>query len=126
MKRRTVMVSVFVFVFAIGLAATTSCGGDKGGGPDKIDTATLKVGDTTTATLKFWMAERGVRGDGIADNIHFDDGDLNRVVLYFDASMKEKASSLEKNKTYKVTFKTEEIGAFVEAKMITGTLVSIE
>jgi len=97
-----------------------ACGGG-GAGVDTIDRATLKEGETVTKTLKFWMKERGIKGDDLADNAHFDDGANNRVVLWLDAALKDKVASLEQGKAYKVTFKHEAGDALVY-----GTLTAVE
>jgi hypothetical protein len=55
---------VILVLVMIGLQAC----GTSGASVDTIDRATLKEGAPATRTLKFWMKERGVRGDDLADN----------------------------------------------------------
>ncbi len=106
-------------VLALVLGAVPACGG--GGGADKVDVAALKAGASTTAKLKFFVRERGIRGEGLADNAHFDDGANQRVVLYYAPALKDKVAALEVGKTYKVTFTFEKSDPMVE-----GTLTAVE
>lgn len=102
-------------------AATIALAGCGGVGMDTIDKATLSEGQSVTRTLKFWMKERGLRGEGLADNVHFDDAANNRIVLWYDAALKEAVAKLEQGKAYKVTFKYEPGEALVY-----GTMTKVE
>lgn len=91
---------------AISITAATSilaaCGG--GTSVDKVDRATLVDGATETRTLKFWMKERGMKGDAIVPNVHFDDGANQRIVLWYEPALAAKVDALVQGKTYKVSF----------------------
>jgi hypothetical protein len=96
------------------LLSTAACG--KGGeapasgaaaaaaSADKVDRAALKDGQSHTHNLKFWMKERGLVGNDIVDNVHFDDGANTRVIFTYDAALNDRIAKLEQGKVYKVTF----------------------
>lgn len=88
---------------------------------DKLDPAALKDGASHTMSLKFWMKERGAKGDAILPNLHFDDGAGQRVVFWVGDGVKAKADSLEQGRVYKVTF-TYEAGD----ELVRGTATAIE
>lgn len=71
---------------------------------DTLDRAALKDGESSTRTLKFWMKNRGLVGDDIVDNLHFDDGANTRIVFTFAPALAERVGTLEQGKPYKVTF----------------------
>lgn len=108
---------VILVLVMIGLQAC----GTAGPAIDTIDRATLKEGAAATRTLKFWMKERGVRGDDLADNAHFDDGANKRIVLWVDAGLKDKVATLKQGDLYKVTF-TYAAGD----ELVYGTLTGVE
>lgn len=108
-----------LLILTVVLAIASACG--KSATAEKLDVAALTAGTTTTARLTFALAERGMHGNGLADNLHFDDGGNQRVVLYYEPTLKDTAAKLEKGKTYKVTFVVEKAG-----KLIEGTLTAIE
>jgi len=91
---------LIVVMLMIGLQG---CGG-AGAVVDTIDRAALKDGAATTRTLKFWMKERGVRGNDLVDVVHFDDGANQRIVLWYGADLKDKVATLVQGTPYKVTF----------------------
>ena len=72
------------------LLSTAACGkgGDapaegaaaSAGSADKVDRAALKDGQSHTHNLKFWMKNRGLVGENLVDNVHFDDGANTRIV----------------------------------------------
>ena len=90
------------FAFALLLTGTlAACGG--GSGADAIPVFDLPMDKPATYKLKYWTQDRGAKGDAIKPNLHFDDGENVRVVLYGDAVM-ETSKRLEQNKVYTVTF----------------------
>ena len=86
-----------------------------------IDRASLKEGGATTRTLEFWMKERGIKGDGLADNVHFDDGANHRIVLWYGTDLKDKVAALVQGTSYKVTF-TYAAGD----ELVYGTMTAVE
>lgn len=109
---------------AISIAAATSiltaCGG-AGASIDKVDRATLVDGATETRTLKFWMKERGMKGDAIVPNVHFDDGANQRIVLWYEPALAAKVDALVQGHAYKVSFK------YTPGDELTfGTLIAVE
>lgn len=103
------MKATVMLVMGLVMAFMSACGAGTPKAPeapavDTFDAAKLKDGETHTLSLKFWMKERGLKGEDIGDNAHFDDGATNRVVLWVDADQKDKVASLVQGKTYKVTF----------------------
>jgi hypothetical protein len=77
-----------------------------GSGPtvDTFDPAALTVGSSHSLMLKFWMKERGLKGDDLVPNLHFDDGKNQRVVFWVGEAVAAKVDALVQGKTYKVTF----------------------
>ena len=108
---------LIVVMLMIGLQG---CGG-AGAVVDTIDRAALKEGGATTRTLKFWMKERGIKGDGLADNVHFDDGANHRIVLWYGTDLKDKVAALVQGTPYKVTF-TYAAGD----ELVYGTMTAVE
>lgn len=95
--------------------------GSKGPAIDSLDTAALKAGESKTLTLKFWMKERGIKGDDLAPNVHFDDGANQRVVFWVGDGLAPKVDTLVQGQAYKVTFTYEAGDALVK-----GTATAIE
>ena len=92
-----------------------------GSGPhiDTLASASLTAGASHTLTLKFWMKERGLKGDELVPNLHFDDGANARAVFWIGPGVN--ADTLEQGKAYKVTF-TYDAGD----PLVKGTATTIE
>lgn len=95
--------------------------GSQGANVDRLDPAALKEGQSHTLALRFWMKERGIKGDDLADNLHFDDGANARVVFWIGEGVAGRVASLEQGRVYKVTF-TYEGGD----PLVKGTATGIE
>lgn len=108
-------------LFASALSLTQAQCGSKGPAIDSLDPAALKAGESKTLTLKFWMKERGLKGDDLAPNLHFDDGSNQRVVFWVGDGVAAKVDSLVQGQAYKVTFTYEAGDALVK-----GTATAIE
>lgn len=93
---------LLVSVFVIGLAA--GCGKKAGPAIDKVDVAALKDGASQTLQLSFWSKNRGLAGEDLVDNVHFEDRDKQPIALRFDPALAPKVAALAKGKVYKVTF----------------------
>jgi hypothetical protein len=102
------------------LASTQMQCGSKPG-IDTFDPAAVKTGSSHTLLLKFWMKERGLKGDDLVPNLHFDDGANQRLVFWVGDGVAGKVDSLEQGKTYKVTFTAEG-----EDPLNKGTATAIE
>lgn len=108
-------------LFAATLSLTQVHCGSKGPAVDTLDPAALKAGESKTLTLKFWMKERGIKGDDLAPNLHFDDGANQRVVFWVGEGLAPKVDTLVQGQAYKVTF-TYEAGD----GLVKGTATAIE
>jgi hypothetical protein len=117
------MKATAMLVMGLMMAFMGACGASTPKAPevDTFDAAKLKDGDTHTLSLKFWMKERGLKGEELADNAHFDDGANNRVVFWVEADTKDAVAKLEQGKTYKVTFAYKASSDFFK-----GTLKKVE
>jgi len=96
----------------------TACGGTT---IDTVDRSALHDGATETRTLKFWMKERGLKGDALVPNVHFDDGANQRIVLWYEDALAAKVTALVQGKAYKVSFKYSPGDA-----LVFGTLTAVE
>jgi len=106
MNNRRFLSLVSTVLLALGLAVLPACGkkGAAAGGAETVDLAALKEGASHTAKLKFWAKNRGLAGEELVDNVHFDDAKNQRVALRFDPALGDKVGKLEQGKTYTVTF----------------------
>ena len=69
-----------------------------------FDASKLAEGQTSTISLKFWMENTGSTATGIRKNIHFDDASNNRIVFFFDETLRDKIANLKKGSVYTLTF----------------------
>lgn len=71
---------------------------------ETLDRTKLEDGKTYTSSLKFWMKNRGLVGNALLDNVHFDDGANKRAVLTYDKALAPAVDKLKQGTLYKVTY----------------------
>lgn len=88
------------------LGLALGCGGKKDtvAKLDAIDPAALVEGATKTLTLSFWSRDRGLAGEDLVANVHFEDRAKQPLALRFDPALEAKVAGLKKGTSYKVTF----------------------
>lgn len=104
------------------LALSLGCGGKKASGaqPDPIDPAALVEGSTKTLKLSFWSRNRGLAGEELVANVHFEDRAKQPLALRFDPALEATIATLEKGKVYTVTFTVKSDGVHA------GTMTAVE
>ncbi|MBK9030086.1 MAG: hypothetical protein IPL61_01895 [Myxococcales bacterium] len=107
-------------VLALGLAVAPACGKKAGAGADKIDVVALKDGATQTARLSFWSKNRGLAGEDLVDNVHFEDASKQSLALRYDPALEATMAKLVQGKIYKVTFAVKDDGVHK------GTVTAVE
>ncbi len=114
------MMNKFVPLLCV-LGLALGCGGKKAGEtPDPIDRAALVEGATRTLKLSFWSRNRGLAGEELVSNVHFEDRTKQPLALRFDPALEAKVATLEKGKLYTVTFTVKDDGVHA------GVLTAVE